>query len=196
MRRIEREPRGIMTPGEDLVAAGFAGREGARQIARARERELLGWFSRDYVRQIQEEDSFTIDYQSVPWKEYGASEWEEAGEGGILTALWNLSGAYILGFEVDLHQIPVKQETIEVCERYDVNPYRLYSRNCVVAAAENGGRLVKRLHEAGIPASVIGVVRADIKREICYGQVRGFLERPREDELYRICGAERPGESR
>lgn len=184
MGLIEREPRGVMAPGNDLVAAGFAGREGARLIAKAREEELLGWFSRSYVRQIQEKDSFTID-RSAPWQEYGALEWEEVGEGGILTALWNLSGAYTLGFEVNLHQIPVKQETIEVCERYDLNPYRLYSKNCVVAAAANGGRLVKRLAEEGIPSAVIGTVNPGIAREICYGQVRGFLERPREDELYR-----------
>ena len=192
MRLIEREPRGVMMPGNDLVAAGFAGREGARLIARAREEELLGWFSRDYIRRIQEEDCFTMDHKSPPWRKYGALEWEEVSEGGILTALWNLSGAYMLGFEIHLHQIPVKQETIEVCERYDLNPYRLYSKNCVIAAAENGGDLVRRLCEAGIPSAVIGMVSQGIRREIRYSQVRGYLERPREDELYKILAKEFP----
>lgn len=186
MRRIEREAKGNLRPGQDLVAVGYAGMEGARRIARARKKELLNWFSRDYIDQILQKETFVISDTSTPWQEYGASEWEEAGEGGIFTALWNLSGAYMLGFEADLYQIPVRQETIEVCERYELNPYRLLSGNCVVAAADNGGRLARRLAGEGIPAAVIGVVREDIKREIRYGQVRGFLERPRQDEVYKI----------
>ncbi len=190
MRLIRREAKGVMKQGQDLVAVGYAGMEGARRIAVARKEELLGWFSKDYVRQMQLEETFVADGSSTPWREYGATEWEEAGEGGIFTALWNLSGAYMLGFETDLYAIPVRQETIEVCERYELNPYRLLCRNCAVAAADNGGSLVRRLAGEGIPAAVIGVVREDIKREICYGQVRGFLERPRQDELYKILKQE------
>lgn len=190
MRLIKREAKGVMKPGQELVAAGYAGMEGARRIALVREKELLGWFSQDYVRQIQEKETFIIGDNLTPWREYGAAEWEEAGEGGIFTALWNLSGAYMLGFEVDLCEIPVGQETIEVCERYELNPYRLYSGNCAVAAADNGGRLARRLAGEGIPAAVIGVVREDIRREICYGRVKGFLERPRQDELYKVLKQE------
>jgi len=185
MRFIERESKGTLKPGQDLVMAGYAGREGSRRIAAAREKELLGWFSKDYVEQMQQEDEFQIDDTRVPWKAYGASEWETVGKGGIFTALWNLSGAYQTGFEVDLHKIPVRQETIEVCEQYDLNPYRLLSFNCVLAAADHGGRLAERLCQEGIPAAVIGRVKTGIKRVIYYGNVRGFLERPREDELCR-----------
>lgn len=107
-------------------------------------------------------------------------------EGGIFTALWNLSGAYRLGFIVDLYRIPVRQETIEVCEQYDVNPYRLLSSNCVVAVSDHGWKLCERLAERGVKAAVIGRVNGGIKREVWYGQVRGFMERPREDEIRKI----------
>lgn len=60
-------------------------------------------------------------------------------------ALWNLSGAYQKGFEIDLHQIPVRQETIEVCEFYDLSPYDLLCGNCMVFVADNGAHLVKEL---------------------------------------------------
>ena len=186
MRLIERESKGILKPGQDLVMAGYAGREGSRRIAIAREEELNSWFSRDYIEQMKQNDNFEIDDTVIPWQDYGASEWETVGEGGIFTALWNLSGAYQTGFEVDLYQIPVRQETIELCERYDLNPYRLLSSNCVLAAADHGGHLIEALSKKGIPAFVIGRVKQGIKREIYYGQVRGFLERPREDQIYRI----------
>ena len=73
-----------------------------------------------------------------------------------------------------------------MCERYDLNPYRLLSSNCAVAAADHGWRLAERLASDGIPACVIGRVHSGIKRVIFYGTVRGFMERPREDEIRKI----------
>ena len=185
MRLIKREPKGSLRAGQDLVMAGYAGREGARQIAFTREEELLSWFSRDYISLMQQKDEFEID-ETIPWQKYGASEWESVGKGGIFTALWNLSGAYTTGFEVNLYKILIRQETIEVCERYDLNPYRLLSSNCVLAVSDHGGDLIESLSQKGFPASVIGKINTGIKRKIYYNQVRGFLERPREDEIYRV----------
>ncbi len=186
MRRVERESRGALRPGQDLVIAGYAGGEGARQAALAKEDQLFSRFSEAYVRQMQKPDPYEIHDSSHPWAELGASEWEEAGEGGIYTALWTISGAYMLGFEIDLYRVPVRQDAIEVCEQFDLNPYRLYSKNCMVLAADHGGRLAERLHRQGIPASVIGQVQEGVSRQVCYGQVRGFMERPRQDEIYKV----------
>lgn len=186
MRLIQRESRGSMSPGQDLVAVGYAGREGARRISVLREKELLSWFSKEYVELMQQRDEVSIDCSSIPWRMYGAAEWEEVGKGGMFTALWNLSGAYGLGFDLDLYRIPIRQETIEVCERYDLNPYRLLSANCMIAVSDHGWKLCGRLAQDGVRAAVIGRIRKDIKRRVCYGQVRGFMERPREDEIQKM----------
>ncbi len=183
---VQRELKGTMKPGQDLVIAGYAGREGGRRISIFREKELRSRFSRDYIELMQQSDETPIDGSCIPWRVYGATEWEEVSEGGIFTALWNLSGAYRVGFSVDLHRIPIRQETIEVCERYDVNPYRLLSSNCILAVSDHGWRLCERLAESGVKAAVIGRVNPGIKREVCYGRVRGFMERPREDEIRKI----------
>ena len=50
--------------------------------------------------------------------------------------------------------------------------------------------LVKELEKLDIPARTIGVVQKGIKREICYGQVRGFMDRPKKDEIYEIIDEE------
>ena len=71
MRLIKREAKGVMKPGQELVAAGYTGMEGARRIALVREKELLGWFSQDYVRQIQEKETFIIGDNLTPWREPG-----------------------------------------------------------------------------------------------------------------------------
>lgn len=190
MRQIERESRGTMRPGQDLVVAGYVGLEGSRQIAKACEQELLAWFSEEYIRQLQQIADAELDQKPADWKKLGVTEWEEAAEGGIHTALWNLSGAYMTGFEIDLRKIPIRQETIEVCERYDLNPYDLLCSHCMLLVADNGGQLVQRLNQKGIPAQCIGTVNSGIKREICYGEVRGFMDRPKPDELHKILNQE------
>ena len=46
----EEKPYGYkLEPGEDLVAAGYAGREGARQLAWAFKGELSSWFSSGFL---------------------------------------------------------------------------------------------------------------------------------------------------
>lgn len=195
MERAGRKGRGLMRPGQVLVAAGFAGLEGSRLIVLSGAEELAGRFSQSFLDSMRQTRVPRLNGDSCDWRSLGAAEWEETGEGGIDTALWNLSGACRLGFTIDLLRIPVKQGTIEICERYALNPYRLYSADCMVFAADRGDRLAEELAERGIPAAVIGRVNPGTAREVVYGQNRGFMERPREDELRRL-GVGFPGDGR
>lgn len=186
MRKIERENSGKMSAGQELVVAGFAGQSGSAAIAAARRQELLQWFSSEYLDLPalcpEDERLRQPDY----WEQFDVTEWEPAGEGGILTAIWNLSGAYETGVSFSLRRIPIRQETVEICERFELNPYRLYSRGCYLLATENGGRLVEALAACQIPAQVIGTVNRGIAREMKIQDDWGFLERPQPDEIRKV----------
>lgn len=185
MRKIERENTGLLQAGQDLVVAGYAGLAGTIKLAEAAKEELSRWFSDEYMEEIA--DAAPLDPVSPEfWRSCGAAEWEPAGEGGILTAIWNLTGAYETGVEFYLRQIPMRQETVEVCERLELNPYRLYSLGCVLLTADNGGQLVRILAENHIPAQVIGRVNKGIAREMIVQEGRGFLERPQPDEITKV----------
>ena len=185
MRKIERENTGLLQAGQDLVVAGYAGLAGTVKLAEAAKEELSRWFSDEYMEEIA--DAAPLCPVSTEfWRSCGAAEWEPAGEGGILTAIWNLTGAYETGVEFYLRQIPMRQETVEVCERLELNPYRLYSRGCVLLTADNGGQLVRILAEKYIPAQVIGRVNKGIAREMIVQEGRGFLERPQPDEITKV----------
>ncbi len=186
MRRIMRENTGLMEAGQDLVAAGFAGCQGSAVIAQEKREELLRRLSTEYVEQAASAFSGNLPGDFRYWRRMGASEFEPAGEGGILTALWNLSGAYSLGIEFSLRKIPLRQDTVEICELYGLNPYRLLSGGCAVLTSSNGGRLAENLAAAGIPAAVIGRVKRGIAREILTSEGTGYLERPQEDELKKV----------
>ena len=185
MRKIERENTGLLQAGQDLVVAGYAGLAGTVKLAEAAKAELSRWFSDEYMEEIA--DAAPLCPVSPEfWRSCGAAEWEPAGEGGILTAIWNLTGAYETGVEFYLRQIPMRQETVEVCERLELNPYPLYSRGCVLLTADNGGQLVRILAEKHIPAQVIGRVNKGIAREMIVQEGRGFLERPQPDEITKV----------
>ena len=185
MRKIERENTGLLQAGQDLVVAGYAGLAGTVKLAEAAKEELSRWFSDEYMEEIA--DAAPLCPVSPEfWRSCGAAEWEPAGEGGILTAIWNLTGAYETGVEFYLRQIPIRHETVEVCERLELNPYRLYSWGCVLLTSDNGGQLVRILAEKHIPAQVIGRVNKGIAREMIVQEGRGFLERPQPDEITKV----------
>lgn len=186
MRSEEHKSRTGMKPGQDLVIAGYIGLCGTAVIAGEKETELLTRLSGQFVYRCKN----IFLNQCVPERhiceEAGATEYEPSGEGGIMNTLWTLFDEYRLGFEIQLRALPIRQETVEVCEVFDVNPYRLRSDGCVVLAAENGGDLVRWLREKEIHAAVIGKVKAGIKRRILNGETESFLDRPKPDELYKI----------
>lgn len=184
--RVEREQKGTMRPGQDLVAAGFAGLAGAQLLTRFQREPLERWFQQDYLDELLRQPLLHLPETAEYWNRFGITEWEQVGEGGIFAALWNLSGAYQTGFLVSLQDIPVRQAAIEVCERLELNPYRLYSAGMYLLCAENGGQAVRALMQEGIFAAVIGTVRDGSAREIQNGEGRGFLERPQPDELKKI----------
>ena len=123
--------------------------------------EELSYYLYNYLYLI--DDTFfsdtLIDYieNELKQKNCPVTAWEYAGEGGILTAVWNLSGIYNVGVDIDLRMIPMKQAVVEVCEIFEVNPYRLFSENCVILACDRGGQMVRSLSAQGIPAAVIGI---------------------------------------
>lgn len=182
---------GQVYPGEDLVVAGLIGQQGTKALVLSQEKKLSRWFSRDYLWQVVHYECPSVTDCLEEAGKLGATAEEFVGEGGILKALWDLSGAYQVGISFSLRQIPIWQAAVEVCERCGCTPYRLWCGNCVLFSAENGGHLVRFFREKGIAAEVVGIVKKGITREIDHGREKGYLERPREDELFRILGREK-----
>lgn len=180
-----------MKPGQDLVAAGYAGLEGTRIIVEEKRQELEKYFAAGYLDSILEYSRQAEECRKkLNGKSFTPEEIESAAEGGILTAIWKLSGSCRLGVEFSLRRIPVLQGTIEICEVFGLNPYRLYSKGCWVQASDNGGQLVERLREVGIPAAVIGRITKGIARLVINGGETGYLNRPQPDELEKVIQTE------
>ena len=70
----------------------------------------------------------------------------------------------------------MKQHTVEICEFFDLNPYKLVSGGSLLIATEDGNALVRTLEQEGIPSVVIGKATDSNDRVLINGEERRFLE--------------------
>lgn len=175
-----------LKPGQDLVVTKWIGLEGTSILAAEKEKELLAKLPAELVETARD---FGKLLSVVPdgrvAMEIGVSAMHDVTEGGIFGALWEMAAASGVGLEVDLRKIPIRQETIEVCEVFDINPYMLISSGAMLIGTDHGSQLVEALKHAGIHGAVIGRATEGNDRVILNGEERRFLEPPKADELFR-----------
>ena len=155
-------------------------------VTKEKETELKTKFSVPFVEKAKALDAYiSVQSEAAVAVKSGVSAMHDVTEGGIFGALWEMAEASGVGLEIDLKKIPVRQETIEVCEFFGINPYQLISSGCMLMAAEDGNLLVRELEKAGIPATIIGKATAGNDRVLLNEEERRFLEPPKADELYK-----------
>ena len=110
----------------------------------------------------------------------------KAGKGGFLTAMYSLASESGAGFETDLRLVPIRQETIEICELLEVNPYHLCCGGCLILIIRDGDLLVSELEKEGIPAVIIGYTNDKKSHILMNDGTESHLNRPEPDELERL----------
>ena len=174
-------------PGQEIVMTKWAGLEGTAIIAAEKYDELIARYPKGFIDGAKS----MIEYISVVPEAMiaggiGATSMHDVTEGGIFGALWEIGAAAKVGMEVFLDKILLKQETVEICEFYDINPYMLISSGCLLIITDRANLMVDKLKEAGIAAAVIGRITSGNDRIIIYGDERRYLEPPKSDELYKV----------
>ena len=187
MKRSEMIKTAGARPGQEIVMTKWAGLEGTAIIAAAKEEQLRTKYNQSFLDGAKQ----LIDFISVVpeariARECGVTSMHDVTEGGIFGALWEIGAASKVGLEVDLRKILLKQETVEICEFYDINPYMLISSGCMLMITDQANYLVERLKAAGIAAAVIGRITQGNDRIIINEEERRFLEPPKSDELYKV----------
>ena len=174
-------------PGMDVIVTKWIGLEGTSIIAKEKETELLTRYPKALVDEAKGFDRYlSVLPEAATAVKSGVSAMHDVTEGGIFGALWEMAESAGVGLEIDLKKIPIRQETVEVCEFFDVNPYELISSGSMLMAAADGNGLVRALEAEGIHAVCIGKVTQGNDRVIVSGEERRFLEPPKTDELYRV----------
>jgi hydrogenase maturation factor len=116
----------------------------------------------------------------------GADFLVDLSEGGIYAALWRLSVKTRRGLRVDMAAIPLLQETIELANYYDIDPYKMRSAGSLLAVTADADALVEALEGSGIPAGKIGELTEDHDKILINDDEVRYLDLPQTDELHRI----------
>lgn len=176
---------------QDIVLLKWIGLEGTFRVMREKEEELSKRFVPTFLNQIQmlEPEIFSEKALFLA-KDFGVSAMHQITSGGILAALWEFAESSDVGMEVDLKKMSIKQETVEVCEYFHLNPYQLTSAGSILIATDRGEELVAKFAEEGIWATILGRTTVDKARVILGGEEKRYLDRPAADELLKIYNGE------
>ena len=173
-------------PGQDIVVSKWIGLEGTALLARRYREGLLSRYPAYLVDEAAcFERYLSVLPEAAAAVEFGVCAMHDASEGGIFAALWELAESAGVGLTIDLKKMPIRQETVEVCECCGVNPYQLLSGGCLVMTAEDGSGLAAALNSQHIPAVVVGRVTDRRERIFVNEEEIRYMDRPKRDELYR-----------
>ena len=181
------EPHGKVKPGQDIVISKWIGLEGTSMVARAGREKL----AQRYPLYLIDEGEAMKQWMSVVPEAAVAisskvSGMHDVSEGGIFRALWEIAERADVGLCVDLKKIPIRQETVEICEFFQLNPYELLSGGSLIMVTDDGEALVEALAQADIPSTVVGKITEGHDKTVINEEETRFLDRPKTDEIYKM----------
>lgn len=181
------EPHGKVKPGQDIVITKWIALEGTSLVAKAGREKLM---SRYPLYLIDEGEAMKQWMSVVPEAAVAitskVSGMHDVSEGGIFRALWEVAERSGVGLCVDLKKIPIRQETVEICEFFQLNPYEMLSGGSMIMITEDGEALAEALALADIPATVVGKITEGHDKVVINDEETRFLDRPRTDEIYKM----------
>ena len=133
--------------------SGCAGDVASKKLFKENEAALRKRFAKPFVKLLE---ALPDDEAAVP-DEAKFSEVCLKMTDGLYKALWDLGEIVGLGLEVEHKLIPIKQETVEVCELLEVNPYEIKSSGVIYVLPEG---------ELPIEGTLIGRTRPDNDRVV------------------------------
>jgi len=172
--------KNAVTSGQEIVMTKWIGISESARLAQEKEEELLTRYPLFFIKSAQNlEQYYSIIPEAATAVKSGASAMHDVAGGGIFGALWELGERFGVGLQVDMKKIPIKQETVEVCEFFGYNPYEIRSDGALLMVTSEGHALVEKLNSQGISAEVIGMIMEGNDKVIINDDEKRFLEPPR-----------------
>ncbi|MCR5279101.1 MAG: hydrogenase maturation factor [Lachnospiraceae bacterium] len=166
-------------PGDSVVIIGKIGLEGTAILADKHREELMNKFPADMIYRAQDFGKLlSVRKAAAIAMKSGVTAMHDISRGGVFAALWEIAESLGVGLETDLRKIPVMQETIEICNFFDLNPYEMVSGGAIIAVTSNAEELIMNLGKEGIDATTVGILTDSNDRVLINGEARRFLERP------------------
>ncbi len=183
-----RHDRKLIKSGFDIVMVGDTAVLGTNLIAHERAQELKKRFSPSYIADAyRDESEYSIVKAAGIAAKSGACYMHDVSGGGVYGALWQLGVWMRQGFLVEHVNIPIRQEAIEICEYFNINPYLLDGTGALIVVTKDGNSLVNALEINGIQSFIIGKVTEGKEKMIVMNDTdKRCLSPVNGDEYYHI----------
>ena len=173
--------------GDDIIITKYAGIEGTAIIANDKEKELIGRLEKDVLDKAKSlVKDISVVKEGIIAGQFGVNSMHDITEGGVLGAIWEVTEASEKGAMVYADRIPVMDETLKICNIYNIDPLRLISSGCMIITCKNGDELVKELERNGIKATVIGQITESSEKRLVFKDGDVEIGEPLSDELYKV----------
>jgi len=152
---------------------GYAGLSGSRTLYLNDEtrKKLLDRYPKSFFAVLGEK------YESPEAVPAGVRDREDAADGGVFGAMWRLLKRNRLGADFSQREIPLLQQTVEICETFGLDPYRMESAGCAVWLCEDASGLSDAAKAASVPCVRIGFTAKGPGIRRTDGQAVAFLRK-------------------
>ncbi|WP_010244080.1 AIR synthase family protein [Acetivibrio cellulolyticus] len=175
--------------GDDIIITKYAGIEGTAIIAHDKEAELEGKIESDVLERAKSYvNDISVVKEGILAGRFGVNSMHDITEGGVLGAIWEVTEASGKGAIVYSDRIPVRDETLQLCRIYSIDPLKLISSGCMIITCKNGSELIKELESNGVKAAVIGQITNSIEKRLVLKDGYKDISEPLSDELYKVVG--------
>lgn len=189
-RKIWEHQYGNIRPDMDIVMTKWVGLYGGSLLAELKKDALIERYPESYIEIAGSYKEYTTLFPELSAIEAAVMEHpncifaaHDVSNGGLFGGLWQLLCACNIGGQIELSEIYMKQEIVEVCEYFDINPYMMNGQGSLLLVTDEGDYLVNRFHKSGVEANVIGKTTGDQDRKVMTGEEERYLVPPKGDAL-------------
>jgi len=173
--------------GDAVFMTKHAGLEGVSIIARDLEEKLKDKVSYDIIKSAKDfSNNISVVKEGMLASSIGVNSMHDVTEGGIFGAIWELAEVSGLGIEVYEDNISIRNETLEICQLFSINPMRLISSGVMVMTIPQDMKnmLIEAFNKEGMDITEIGKI-IEKERTVLKGEKKIDLDPPGVDELYK-----------
>ncbi|MCK5129817.1 MAG: AIR synthase family protein [Clostridiales bacterium] len=169
-----------------IIITKFAGMEGTAIIAADHRDKIEDILSQEEINgAIKLSEEISVVKEGLLARNLPVTAMHDVTEGGILGALHEMCTASNIGALINLDKVVVLNITRKICEKLDLDVYRLISSGCMLMSASDGKVVADALNENGIPACVVGMFKGKTIMAAKDG-VTFEVAPPDKDEIYKI----------
>lgn len=177
---------------KEICLLGYAGALGSSKILAHRMQELEKKFSRRYLCQAGQKHAEAIAQSARALDllkgEDGLlknEEWVKVETSGVLAALYEWSKERSIGCCIEIKKVPLLQSSVEVCEYFGLNIYRLLS-DCYLIFTDRAYELSYQFKSLGFSCEIIGRFQDGLDKVIVDKEELEYINRPTKDEIRKL----------